>query len=297
MLLFINSQGHLCSCSCSSDLSHLFKVDLCLTQSFTTVQEQSYCATYHGGLDLRSLSCTFFTSNQIQQKSFIMFLKLLQAILLSNMACAYALPALPFSTVSSRQAGTSAASMLLTIAPTSGSCSGAPFPDECATNVEAAPHLITAMSTYGITSPPEIAAVLSLIAYETGDFKYNINHYPAPGRPGQGTRNMQMANYNFLYAKSIPALASQLGAITTSSSTSGLSDDQLNAIRALVLPDMYSWASAAWFLASQCTASTRAAMQAGGQSGYTAYLSCVGTSPTSDRLAYWTRANTALGIS
>ena len=104
-----------------------------------------------------------------------------------------------------------------------------------------------------------------------------------------------MPNYNLLYAKSIPALATQLSAITTASSTEGLSDDQLNAIRALVLPDQYAWGSAAWFLTTQCT-SARAALQAGGQAGYEAYLSCVGTSATSDRLAYWTRANSALGI-
>ncbi|KAE9372114.1 hypothetical protein N431DRAFT_439230 [Stipitochalara longipes BDJ] len=210
-------------------------------------------------------------------------------------ASASAIPAPSFSPLSSRQAGTSAASMLLLIAPTSGSCGGAPVASECATNVDAAPYLVKAMSDYGITSPPEIAAVLSLIAYETGDFKYNINHYPAPGRPGQGTRNMQMANYNLMYAQSIPALASQLSAITTATSTSGLSDDQLNAIRALVLPDEYSFASGAWFLTTQC-ASARSAIQAGGQAGYAAYLSCVGTSATADRLAYWTRANTALGI-
>lgn len=107
---------------------------------------------------------------------------------------------------------------------------------------------------------------------------------------------MQMPNYNLLYAKSIPALSSSLAAITTASSTEGLSDDELNAIRALVLPDQYSWGSAAWFLTTQC-ASARAALQAGGQAGYEAYLACVGTSATSDRLAYWTRANSALGIS
>ena len=105
-----------------------------------------------------------------------------------------------------------------------------------------------------------------------------------------------MPNYNLLYAKSIPALSSSLAAITTASSTEGLSDDELNAIRALVLPDQYSWGSAAWFLTTQC-ASARAALQAGGQAGYETYLACVGTSATSDRLAYWTRANSALGIS
>jgi len=107
---------------------------------------------------------------------------------------------------------------------------------------------------------------------------------------------MQMANYNLLYARSIPALATQLSAITTASTISGLSDDQLNAIRALVLPDEYSWASAAWFLTTQCS-TVRSALQAGGQSGYDAYLACIGVSPTDDRLAYWTRANAALGIS
>lgn len=107
---------------------------------------------------------------------------------------------------------------------------------------------------------------------------------------------MQMANYNLLYAQSIPALSSSLAAITTASSTAGLSDDELNGIRALVLPDEYSWGSAAWFLTTQC-ASVRSELQAGGQGGYEAYLACVGTSATSDRLAYWTRANTALGVS
>jgi hypothetical protein len=225
-----------------------------------------------------------------------MLLTTLYFLFLGAIASASAIPALSFSPVSARQAGTSAASMLLVIAPASGSCAGAPAANECATNVDAAPFLIKAMTDYGITSPSEIAAVLSLIAYETGDFKYNINHYPAPGRAGQGTRNMQMPNYNLMYARSIPALASKLSAITTATSTSGLSDDQLNAIRALVLPDDYSWASAAWFLTSQCSASTRIALQAGGQAGYAAYLSCVGTSATTDRLTYWTRANTALGI-
>jgi hypothetical protein len=219
-----------------------------------------------------------------------------QYITLVFCALAYAasIPKTSFA-LSNRAAGASAASQLLMIAPTSGTCDGAPFPAECETAAQAAPYLISAMSKYSITTLPELAAVLSLIAFETGDFKYDINHYPAPGRPGQGTRNMQMPSYNLMYAKSIPALAGPLAAITTASSTDGLSDDQLNAIRALVLPDEYSWASAAWFLTAQC-ASARPAIQAGGQAGFEAYMSCVGTSASSDRLAYWTRANTAMGI-
>lgn len=105
---------------------------------------------------------------------------------------------------------------------------------------------------------------------------------------------MQMASYNLMYARSIPELQGKLNAITTATTTTGLSDDQLNAVRALVLTDEYAWASGAWFLTSQC-GSVRSAIQAGGDAGFTAYMGCVGTPVTSDRLAYWTRASAALG--
>ncbi|KAE8449203.1 hypothetical protein EG329_008370 [Mollisiaceae sp. DMI_Dod_QoI] len=225
-----------------------------------------------------------------------MLSKILILAFLAGMSVSTPTPAPVFAQISARD-GSSAAGQLLQIAPTSGTCAGAPVAAECETNVQAAPYLISAMSEYNITTAPEIAAVLSVIAYESGEFKYNINHFP--GTPGQGTRNMQIADFNLLYAKSIPALASQISTMTTASTTSGLSNDQLNAIRALVLPDQYSWASGAWYLATQC-ASVRPALQAGGQASYQLYLNCIGATDSSElsaRLAYWTRANTAFGIS
>lgn len=222
-----------------------------------------------------------------------------EILLLAGLSSAAVIPTLSFQIeqgpLGRRQAGSSAASQLLQIAPTSNTCSGAAFADECETAQQAAPFLIQAMETYSVYSVPEISALLSLIAFETGDFKFNENHYP--GNPGQGTRNMQMANFNLLYAQSIPALAAPLAAITTATTADGLTNDQLNAIRALVLPDEYAWASAAWFLTTQCSADVRTSLQAGGQAGYEAYLGCVGTTATADRLAYWTRANTAFGLS
>ncbi|KAH7370550.1 hypothetical protein BKA65DRAFT_385501 [Rhexocercosporidium sp. MPI-PUGE-AT-0058] len=213
-----------------------------------------------------------------------MLFRIFEVAMLASMACASVLPrATPHLTSRAAQA----ADQVLQIAPTSNTCSGAPFPDECATNIQAAPYLISAMSKYEIWSVPEIAAVLSLIAFETADFKYNTNKFP--GRPGQGTRNMQVATYNLQYAMSIPELAPKLSAITTSSSVTGLSDDQLNAIRALVLPDEYSWASGAWFLKTQC-ANIRPALQTGSQAGFEAYMGCVGVTADADRLAYWNRA-------
>ena len=193
------------------------------------------------------------------------------------------------STLVPRSGSSDAASQLLAIAPTSNSCSNAPAEGECATASQAAGFLIPAFAKYGIVSPWEIASVLSLIAFESADFKYNINHFP--GRAGQGTRNMQMGSFNLLYAQSIPELAGKANSIA------GTGDEQLNAVRALVLPEQYSWGSAAWFLTTQCAPSVRSQMQAGGQQAFQAYMGCVGTSATGDRLAYFTRAMQAFGLS
>ncbi|KAL5325874.1 hypothetical protein ACEPPN_007008 [Leptodophora sp. 'Broadleaf-Isolate-01'] len=213
-----------------------------------------------------------------------MLFKVFEIAMLAGMACASVLPRTK-THLAPRAA--QAVDQILQIAPTSNTCAGAPVPGECATNTQAAPFLIAAMSKYEIFAPAEIAAVLSVVAFETADFKYNTNKFP--GRPGQGTRNMQMANYNLQYALSIPELAPKVSAITTSSSVDGLSDDKLNAIRALVLPDEYSWASGAWFLKTQC-ASIRSALQTGSQAGFEAYMGCLGVTADADRLAYWKRA-------
>lgn len=106
-----------------------------------------------------------------------------------------------------------------------------------------------------------------------------------------------MPPFNLLYARSIPALSTSLDAITTGDTVDGLGDDELNAVRALVLPDAYAWGSAAWFLTTQCSEEVRSTLRTGGQAGFESYMGCVGTTATSDRLAYWERANTAFGVS
>jgi hypothetical protein len=154
------------------------------------------------------------------------------------------------------------------------------------------------MAQYNIYNVHEISAILATIAYESDDFKYNINHFPAPGRPGQGTRNMQEAPFNLMYAQSIPALKAPLAAITTATSITGLSDDTLNAIRALVLPDEYAWGSGPWFYSTQCSSTVKTTLQAGGTAGFNAYLSCVGvTDSDGTRTAKWTAALKAFGLS
>ncbi|CRK28207.1 hypothetical protein BN1723_014102 [Verticillium longisporum] len=88
-----------------------------------------------------------------------------------------------------KTAAPSAESIILATAPKSSSCDPATdFATECRTAAQAAPYLIKAFSDHKVYAPAEISALLSLIAFETGDLKYNRNHFPAPGRPGQGTR-------------------------------------------------------------------------------------------------------------
>jgi hypothetical protein len=76
-------------------------------------------------------------------------------------------------------------SQILTIAPTSNTCDNPPAVGECATAKTAATYTSQSFDTYGVTSKAEQAAVLSLMAFESLDFKYNKNHFP--GVAGQGS--------------------------------------------------------------------------------------------------------------
>ncbi|KXH67920.1 hypothetical protein CSAL01_10091 [Colletotrichum salicis] len=207
-------------------------------------------------------------------------------------------PILPPRADDSNTTTLNATSIIAQTAPKSTSCDGVTsFPEECATASHVASYLPQAFQKYNIYSKGEMAAVLSLMAFETGDFRYNRNHFPSPGRPGQGTRNLQMAGYNLMYALSIPELASKAteiaGGVTDGNS---LTDDKKNQILDLVLPDDYTWGSAAWFLATQCDDDVKENLAAGTVKGFTLYMDCIGTSGTDDRVEYWSRAKGAFGV-
>lgn len=74
---------------------------------------------------------------------------------------------------------------VLAIAPNSADCTKASFPDECTDATVATEQLNNAFKAYKVWSLGPKAALASLIAFESGDFVYNINHFP--GRPGQGS--------------------------------------------------------------------------------------------------------------
>ena len=74
---------------------------------------------------------------------------------------------------------------ILAIAPNSSTCDNPPAEGECATAEQAAPYISDSFTSYGVDNVAEQAALISLMAFETGDFKYNRNHFP--GVAGQGS--------------------------------------------------------------------------------------------------------------
>lgn len=95
---------------------------------------------------------------------------------------------------------------LIDIAPTSQSCDNPPAKGECATAKQAAKFTSQSFDTYQITSKAEQAAIISLMAFESDDFKYNKNHFP--GVPGQGSKLLIQRTpfffFSFLYLDVCP---------------------------------------------------------------------------------------------
>ncbi|ETN37083.1 uncharacterized protein HMPREF1541_08073 [Cyphellophora europaea CBS 101466] len=192
------------------------------------------------------------------------------------------------STASTNKSGAEPVSALLSISPSSKSCDDAKFKDECATATDAAPHIVSSFAQYNVTSAGEQAALISWMIFESAGFKYNKNHFPAPGRPGQGTRTMMMPEFVQKYAKSIKALNGPVG-----------TDEQ---VLALVMVPEYTFGSAAWFHSSQCSEGVKKGLAEGTTKGWEAWLKeCVqtevGEAGPDGRREIYDRARKALGVS
>ncbi|KAI1460499.1 hypothetical protein F4805DRAFT_454921 [Annulohypoxylon moriforme] len=204
-------------------------------------------------------------------------------LLLAGQAVAAPAPSAPLKT----RDGKTAAEIVAQIAPDSKTCDGSA---ECRTADQAGPLLADAMLKYSVYSPGQIAGIIALTAFESVNYKYK--HNVSPGRPGQGTSNMQQFNYNLMYAQSIPELKSKVSGIDANAA-----DDKKNDVLALVNADEYNFGSGPWFLTTQCTKDVQTALAKGDDAGFQAYMGCVGVTLTSDRTAYWTRAKAAFGLS
>ncbi|KAK0663132.1 hypothetical protein DIS24_g1513 [Lasiodiplodia hormozganensis] len=183
----------------------------------------------------------------------------------------------------------SLAADLKIIAPTTATCdTTAKYGNECRTNEQAAGPILCSFNKYQITNVNEQAAVISLMLYESGQFKYNWGHF-MNGQdehvPGKGTRNMQSATYNEEYARTL----------FSSDEVDNAKANGADAVLQLVSPDEYSFASAAWFLKNKCTEAQRTALQSGSQDGFESYVTqCIGGTMDQDRIDWWTKSKAAL---
>ncbi|KAI6778164.1 uncharacterized protein J7T54_002699 [Emericellopsis cladophorae] len=181
--------------------------------------------------------------------------------------------------------------MVETIAPKSKECPPSMLP-ECRTAAEAAPYITRAFHRYGIYNPNAMASVMALMALESGEFQYKRNAFP--GRPGQGTANMQMAEFNLKYAKSIGRLEPRVANVTT---VDRQSDTELNRILDLVVADDYNFGSGAWFLRSECGEKVLSALNEDVDAGFAAHMDCVGVeADNEERQAYLTLAKQAFDL-
>ncbi|KAK9766391.1 hypothetical protein K7432_004558 [Basidiobolus ranarum] len=176
-----------------------------------------------------------------------------------------------------------------------GQCSQATFKEECRNAQQALAPLRESFLKYGIDSVGAEAAIVALIAYESGSFAFNINHWP--GRAGQGTRNMMMFPAIHEYVKSLASLNRKYLKITLNV-PEPYSEEKQNEIRALVLNDRDSFASAAWYLAksSECPRDALEKLRANTEEAFKYYtLTCVKTdgSTLPDRIAAWKRVSDA----
>ncbi|KAL1305711.1 hypothetical protein AAFC00_007298 [Neodothiora populina] len=175
-----------------------------------------------------------------------------------------------------------------TIAPDTSICNTtAQYASECSPAAHAAPFVALSYAHYDISSFGAQAALLSLMLYETGSFKYDKNHWP--GVPGQGTRNMQSPAFNLKYAEwlatNAPCENINQAAVMKANATGPV------AVLDLLLDDVPSFGSAAWFLTTQCDPSIEDGLAKETKEGWESYLTdCVGTTATDDRTAIWTKA-------
>lgn len=201
------------------------------------------------------------------------------------------------SPIERRDTPPSAASIVAQIAPSSVSCANT---DECRTNEQVGAALITAMVDYEIYSLSAMASIIALIALESGEFKYkrNLQHDNAAQAIhwGQGTSNMQMFKFNLMFANSFPELKDKVAAIGSTDNN----QEAMNKVLDLVADDKYNFRSGPWFFATQCGADVHNAFKGTDHdAAFKAHMACVLGSGevTADRLAYWTKAKAAFGLS
>jgi len=221
-------------------------------------------------------------------------------VLASGLApLAWAVPVAPTSTAVSNATvipfGMTPAQITAAVPSTASCASGEPA---CRTADQMAPFINQSFSKFGFMTRGEQAAIFALMAFESGNFVFDVNVFP--GRPGQGTRNMMMFDFILPYAvqysrEAVHAIRPDLNSTSTAADVPD--DAQKNAIRATVLDDTLSFASAAWFLRTHCSPQIAVGLKSATDDAFNAYMGsgCVGAGQDPARLALYHATLTAMG--
>ncbi|CAI6332188.1 unnamed protein product [Periconia digitata] len=180
---------------------------------------------------------------------------------------------------------------LIAIAPKTASCNGAAFPDECADAARAAPAISASFKQYQIESKGAQAALIAIMLFESGSFQFNKNHFP--GRPGQGTKNMQMPEFNREYATATVG-ADKVALAEVPNNVNATAEAILGLVNS---NDTLSFGSAAWYLNTKCDVSFKANLADGSQKTWDEYLTgCIETTADKERDDPWIAAKRVLMV-
>ncbi|MCJ1324529.1 hypothetical protein MMC10_001191 [Thelotrema lepadinum] len=192
-------------------------------------------------------------------------------------------------------------SVLAQVAPKSNSCTRALANEtaECATASSASIPFLKSLLQYNLTTKNQVAAIVSLVAFETGEFLYDYHHFPA-SQPGWCTRAMMMPDNVVLYAKSLPNLPANLATLKTATNASSVSNSTLDDMCHYLTSDpVLDFGAPSWYLTSVCSPDIQSGLKTGGQTEWAAYMKlCVGVDTSlpdeAGRIPYYTAAINAL---
>jgi len=210
-------------------------------------------------------------------------------LLVLSFGLAYARPISPAVPTANQKPFGITAAQIQTATPSTARCdTGASA--ACRTSDQIATFVNKSFAKFGFTTSGEQAAIYSLMAFESGNFVFDVNKFP--GRPGQGTRNMMMFDFILPYALQYnrTAVLAIRPDLTSKSTAADVPDDaQKNAIRATVLDDTLSFASAAWFLRTKCSPEIANGLKSGTAEAFNAYMGsgCIGAGEDPARLALY----------
>ncbi|PFH58279.1 hypothetical protein XA68_13926 [Ophiocordyceps unilateralis] len=169
---------------------------------------------------------------------------------------------------------------------------------QCRNATVAAPLLLESFKEFGVGCRQEAACLVGLMMLESVSFNFMRNQ--SPGRPGQGTANMQMCNFNLKWARELKPDSFADACSDLNCPEKECADAQTcnNVLDSVLETDRGNFFSAAWFYATQCKDDDVKNRLRDNVEGCSAYLkTCVGVDPKDkDRVVRNQKAFEAFGV-